>query len=326
MPRDEPTLLEVVPWSYGFAHSWALAWLLESEAAESAILSLVMPEGRTWRLVGRVAREESMPDVRADLFFTAEDEHGGLTGVVVETKVADDLKPEQLEGYSRAGHRVVLYVPGLTGLLMGPSASYGEETWLSGADLSESLRGLELPAMVAGYVDAVAAEATRMDDARAFVRGERLDPPAEGQCPSDALLDTAWLVEVAAELGRLGEGELVMRSERNDRGLFWAGAYRDMPGAPGAGPYVDVLADRRTHRRAVALKTGGEVEHRLACYDAVRAEGPPAGGDRWSQSRRSPRGGTMSIWRADVTGDTPRTAARLAVAARDLGAAVAERG
>lgn len=41
MTDASPTLLEVVPWNYGFAHSWALAWLAENAASRDAVVGLL---------------------------------------------------------------------------------------------------------------------------------------------------------------------------------------------------------------------------------------------------------------------------------------------
>lgn len=321
-PAD-PSLLDVVPWSYGFAHTWALVWLIEEPSTFVRVLDAMIPDGSSpWTLVGKVDRERSIRNVRADLFFTAQDAAGETVEVVVETKVADDLRLEQLEGYRDTGRRVVLYVPGLTGLLMSPGAPYAGETWVTGEQLTDALAGVELPRMIDGYRQAVVAEAARMRDAQAVARGERTEFDRPGQSHWEDLADTAWLVEVAAKLRALDADHLIMRSDRNDRGLFWAGSWRAMPGSEGAGPYVDIVADRYTHRRAVTLKTGGAQPERLDCYDAVQSAGPPTGDDRWRLSRRGTRGGTMSVWRIDVTDESPQTAARHAISARDLGIAV----
>ena len=101
--------------------------------------------------------------------------------------------------------------------------------------------------------------------------GERDDFEHDGRADYDALADAAWIVEVVAALRANGAAEpIIVRSEANERGLFWKGAGRLLPDGNGAGLYIDVIADLRTHRCAVAVKVAdGDQAGRWACVDAA---------------------------------------------------------
>lgn len=70
--RDDPQLLEVVPWNYGFAHTWALKWLLGDADLATRILHTI-PELRSERRLqvdNRVVEHKvrgALPDLRFDL-------------------------------------------------------------------------------------------------------------------------------------------------------------------------------------------------------------------------------------------------------------------
>jgi hypothetical protein len=319
-----PALLEVVPWNHGYAHSWALAWLLEHDAARDAVLGVLLPDGAApWTLEGPVRREHFVPGARADLAFDAMDSSGRTMAVAVETKVADPIKPAQLERYCDEGFEVVLLVPGLTGLLFAPNAPIVCEWWITGAQIASAVEDIELPPIIRTYLDAVETEAARMDDALAMARGERDDFDRDGRADYDALADAAWIVEVVAALRANGADEpIIVRSEANDRGLFWKGAGRRLPGGNGAGLYIDVIADLRTHRCAVAVKVAdGDQEGRWACLDAAVRAGPPSTG-AWKPARRR-TGKTQTVWKLDVSECAAPETARHALAAKAFIASLA---
>ena len=48
---DDPELLDVVPWSHGYAHSWVLSWLIGHEPSRTPILNLLAGiDGGPWAL------------------------------------------------------------------------------------------------------------------------------------------------------------------------------------------------------------------------------------------------------------------------------------
>lgn len=318
-PAD-PTILDVVPWSYGFAHSWALAWLLENEGTRDAVLELILPDGQPpWKLNGAVDRESIVGPARADLAFNATDAAGQPNKVAVETKVNDLIKPAQFDAYRDHGYRGVLYVPGLTGMMMASNGPVAGELWITGAQVAEAVDGLVLPRLIGGYVDAIAAEAVQMRDALAAERDQRGQVLPKGQVPTKDLHDSAWVVEVAGALQALGEEGVYVRVVPNDRGVYWGGSWTPLSTNESSGLYIDIVADRRTDRRAVALKTSGSEEGRLTCFDAANQ---PPDEDGWRRGRRLRTASTMSVWRVDVSGEAPWVAARHALAARDLASRV----
>jgi hypothetical protein len=193
----------------------------------------------------------------------------------------------------------VLYVPGLTGLLYAPNGPVHGERWVTGRDLVDALEGVALPWIIESYLNAVGAEADRMDAARAFAREELADFPHEGQAPYDDLMAAAWIVEVVAAMRAAGADDIIVRTEANDRGLYWGGSWRDLAVGRGAGLYLDVISDLRTHSCAVAMKVmGGDKEGRVACYEAAIHGDPPTEAP-WRQARRPSRG-SATIWKLNA--------------------------
>lgn len=116
-------------------------------------------------------------------------------------------------------------------------------------------------------------ESDRMEMACAAARGEVDDFPHEGHAAYDDLADAAWVAEVARALESAGADDVHVRAEANDRGIFWAGAWRDMPEGNGAGIYIDVIADVRTHHCGRGQGRGGRSGRALgvrACSDGGR--------------------------------------------------------
>lgn len=318
-----PALLDVVPWTYGYAHSWALAWLIENERSRSGVLALLSPNtSPPWTLIEPVAREHRVQGARADLAVRATDGMGREVSIAVETKVADRIKAQQLGFYREEGYETVLYVPGLTGLLYAPNGPVAGERWVNGLDIVRAVSAIELPWIISSYVEAVAAEARRMDDARAFGRGEFYDFAHDGRASYEDLMDAAWIVEVVSAMRARGADDIEVRTEANDRGLYWGGSWCDVAAGNGAGLYLDVLADLRSHACAVALKVmGGDRVGRHACYDAAIAAGLPSQAD-WRASRRPSRN-SGRIWTLDASEMTAQEAARHTLAAGDFIARVA---
>jgi hypothetical protein len=116
-----PALLDVVPWPYGYAHSWALAWLINNDESRDRMLALLGANGRPPWTLSLSAREHAVAGARADLALEAVDSAGQEVAIAVETKVGDPIRPEQLLTYAAEGFQPVLFVPGLTGLLFAPN-------------------------------------------------------------------------------------------------------------------------------------------------------------------------------------------------------------
>src|SRR4051794_8420404 len=98
LPRADvdPSLLEVVPWSQGYAHSWALAALLADQRTAAAILGSLpeLPGAPPHVIVGPIRRERPFKGARSDLAFTVRNADGAEHGIAVETKVNDPFRPE----------------------------------------------------------------------------------------------------------------------------------------------------------------------------------------------------------------------------------------
>jgi hypothetical protein len=317
-----PALLDVVPWNYGYAHSWALAWLIENCNSRDCVLALLDPDGSPPWPAASVAREHKVAGARVDLAVRVRDSTGREAAIAVETKVADPIKRAQLEHYREDGSQAVLYVPGLSGLLYAPNGPLAGERWVTGRDVASALEGIELPWIISSYIDAVAAEARRMDDARAFARGELDDFAEEGSTPCKDLMDAAWIVEVVAAMRASGADDITVRTAANDRGLYWAGSWGDLAAGNGAGLYLDVIADLHTHARAVTLKVmGGDQEGRSACYEAAAV--PPSEAT-WGRSRRPSRDSGRA-WTLDANEMTARETAEHTLAAGDYIATLSDR-
>src|SRR4051812_31010057 len=81
-------LLDVVPWTHGYVHSWALRWMLDhSESARDAVLTLFVPRGRPPWTVTAIEPEHRVGRHRVDLRVDATDAAGRESTVMVETKV-----------------------------------------------------------------------------------------------------------------------------------------------------------------------------------------------------------------------------------------------
>jgi hypothetical protein len=296
-----PALLEVVPWSRGDAHTWALKWLIGEDATRDRVMAFLDPAGAPpWRLTDELRTEYKLPGTRADLAVHAVDAGGREVKIAVETKVNDRINAAQLERYRDARYASVVFAPGLSGVLYRDNPEIAGERWLSGRDLVEAVAGVELPWIIRSYIEAVATEAQRMDQARAFSRGELDDFPHDGRAPYKDVMDTAWLVEIVAAMQRAGAENLLVRTERNDRGVFWEDSWTELPGSDdGAGLLIDVVASLYSDAYAITVKVSdGDEAGRLRCYEAARDAGRPSR-EGWRLSR-PPRRKSGRVWSLDA--------------------------
>lgn len=308
----DPGLLEVVPWSYGYAHSWAFAALLTDPRTRGAILGRLAPQApEPVQLEGPVLREKGLKPARADLAFQLRDSAGELHAVAVETKVNDPFKSEQMVAYREAGHVPLLFLPGPTGMLLQPTPlTNATEIRFFGSDLLAAIEplGLAYGPILAGYLDALRAETTRMQTALSAARDGAVADLGPGRVAAEHLADVAWLAETYRALPAACEGTEVspggsMRIEANDRGIFFEDSFACV--TDGGGLWVDVLTDVRTNARAVAIKAG---ERRIAeAWDLAAAQ--PAPGAGWRRTSRRVGGGTATVWKRSLDGVSAADAA-----------------
>lgn len=324
MTRPRSDLLEVVPWSFGFAHAFALRWLLR----ESHIAPLVLSAAKGFGLppkarVSDVESERKGGRGRADLRFELEVSSEDVRTVDVEIKVNDWVDRGQLSAY---GGDTILYTPGLTGLLISRGhVSLPKVARLTGIGLAESLEDLggALPELIASYVDAVRDEAVRMERARAVVLGEAsADTVAErdGRPSALDLQDAAWVTEAAAALAG-NAGEVTIRVTRHDRGLKWdvGGQFGD---GTGSWLWIDLLATLG-NRREIRVKANGPA--RAAIHAAAKLQCTPSAA-HWFWCRRTTTSDTSSIVGLDVTGYSLTETTAAANAAADWTATLARAG
>src|SRR4051812_38780081 len=101
MSGDGIRLLDVVPWTHGYAHSWALRWMLQnSDAARSAVLGLFLPDAHGPWTIHDIRREYPVGRHRVDLRIATRGADDQQRAVLVETKVNDALSESQLRTYS----------------------------------------------------------------------------------------------------------------------------------------------------------------------------------------------------------------------------------
>ena len=250
---------------------------------------------------------------RADLTFDAAGADGEAVTVILETKVNDDLSDGQLRAYSEASDHVVVYAPGLTGLLLSdnPARPGLHARWVTGRLLASALGDVQLPPLLQTYVEEVAARADDLEWARQAARGERDDLPATREgTPVKDLEAVAWVVETAALMRDRGARPWT-RNTRHDYGIYWPVDYANED--LNASAYVDVIAAHGGNEYAITIKTGdGEVGDRRAVFE-LAAERPGPG---WRRNRRS-SAANYRLWTLDAG---QLTAGRAADAALEAGA------
>jgi len=313
-------LLDVVPWTHGYAHSWALRWMLaNNDQARDALFALFVPDGRApWHIERPIELEHRVGRHRADLRVVATDISGRAATVIVETKVNDGVSDSQLRAYCSETVDVVVPGPGLTGLLHGGNESVACERWMTGREVVDALSDVDLPDLIRSYVGEVAAQADRMDGARAAARGERADfARAKGisGVTGENVEAVAWVSEVAASMRAGGADDVRVRDTAHDYGVFWAGSWQSMAAFNDAGVYVDVIAAHGGGEYVITVKVGdGEVDDRIAVYDAAISAPPPW--DGWLKGRRS-RSANFRLWKLCACEMTAGEAADAALRVND---------
>jgi hypothetical protein len=316
---SERSLLDVVPWRYGYAHSWVLAALLAKPEMSAALLDRLpgLPGRRPLRVDGEVARERRVGERRADLAFVLRDADGRLHPVAVETKTNDAFHAAQMAAYRDAGATPIAFLPGLTGMLLEPTEpTEAGEIRLYGRDALaavDAAGGVRDP-LLGGYVEALRAETARMDRARKRARGEAAAPPGAGETLVEDLEDIAWLTETYRALSMMcDDGDMDptarMRTEANDRGIFFEGSFVYV--VDEGGLWVDVIADVRTHSRSVAVKAG---EENLAEAWDIAATGDGGPGEGWRRTARRVGGSTATVWKRSLDGEDALSSAAAAIA------------
>lgn len=303
-----------------------MRWMLgHHDAAAQALMSTFVPARDGPWTVQHPDVEFGVEGARADLRIVANDAVGDEITVLLETKVNDQLTDHQIEAYRGHSEHVVLYVPGLTGLLLGSKPHPEGVVWVTGRDVVDALRDVHLPAFVQSYVDEVAAQADDMDAARkaACGKGDLPDPrPGSGVTP-EALEAVAWISEVAAQLRTLGAEHVYVGNRAHDWGVYWPKGRSDMQAKLGASAFVDIIAAHGGWEYAVCIKAGGgHVEDRYRLHELAMTVGEP--GPEWRRGRRG-RGQSFRIWIRDAGEMSAGEAASAAIEAQRYIAELASR-
>lgn len=305
-PTHQVSLLDVVPWTVGFAHSWALRWLLLQKELAPLVLGALggLPGEAPWSLVGDVRREEAARPRRTDLAFEATSSSGEECKIALETKVNDPFRSEQLAAYAAHGRYPVAYMPGLTGLLVSPIRGDTSGTTLLGSELIDALGDAvshDVP-LVGGYLAGVRDHAEAMAAARAAaVAGDDWSPPAHltHRVAASGYHSAAWVGSVCGKL-RSDASSLKYRSTAHDVGYYWHDSWTMVGGRD---VFVELSLDygQQRPRAHVWVKVGGGDGRLQDVFDRLRAVGPPDDESGWERCKWG-RGSTRSVWKASSAG------------------------
>jgi hypothetical protein len=312
-------MFDLVPWSHGYAHSWALRWmLLHHREARDRLLALLNPDGKPPWQVPHVDCEFKVRGHRADLRFEAHSSVGNRTEVLIETKVNDDLKPAQLNAYCSTDAEVIVYGPGLTGLLHTGADRISREQWITGRQILDSLAGVtDLPELIVSYLGGVRAQADRMDAARVAARGgPDFDRSWDFSEVSDVEVESvAWIAEVAAALRARGAQDVIPRNTAYDWGIFWPDVWTPVTTSGKVGFYIDVIAGHGGSGYAITIKVnGGTVEDRLRVFEHAKGLDRP---DGWGLGRPGKRE-SFRVWKRNAEEMTAAEAAEATLEAGEF--------
>lgn len=309
MTAARATVLDIVPWTYGFIHSWVLRWVLQDPDLAEPVLEEAFGNDLPGphRVTSDVVREKVLKRSRADLAFSIADATGEEHSIVLETKVEDPYRPEQITEHAKRGERALLYLPGATRLVVDAFAGRAAWNRLDGGQLAAALQTRVNDPLITPYLSAVAIEHARLDRARELVRDGNFDI-GEGPGTAKTVIDMAWLAEVKSELAQQAVAEDVspemsFRAVGYDRGIYWDGSRRTINAAAedAAGDlFVEIFADIRNEKHAVALKAGGPTPGaRAAAYDAAVRSAKPAEG--WWKCDRRVSKNSVTVWKIELT-------------------------
>lgn len=313
-------LFDLVPWTHGYAHSWALRWMLDHhQAARDALLGLFLPHSNSpWGILP-VEREPRINGQRADLRIVATDGDGRTSELIVETKVNDRLYEKQVRAYcQRPDAIVVLYGPGLTGLLHGGSEAFDREFWVTGREVTNTLCDIDLPDLIHSYIRGVVAQADRMDGACAAARGEvddfdRADDFSE--VPADDLEAVAWVAETAAAMRAHGAKSVGVRNEAHDYGISSDGSVVQVAGAGKAIAFIEVIAGHGGSEYSITIKVGhGTVKERHAAFEIAMGVGTPW--EEWKPGKSPGSANYFRLWTLKAINMTAGEAANAALRAK----------
>lgn len=299
--------------------------LTNDQDARDQLLRLFLPRGTPPWSIDDVMREFKVGRNRADLRFEASDSTGSETAVLVETKVNDAFNESQIRTYCSTPAEVVIYAPGLTGLLQAENDPIDRERWVTGKQLSDVLSEHDqLPYLLRSYLQEVAVQADRMAAAREAARGgrdfDRTDDITE--VSADDIEAVAWVAEAAAAMRALGADDVRARNTAHDYGIFWGGSWRPVPGRRGACVFGEVVAGHGGNEYTLTIKVSdGPVEARHEiCNTAIRMGEPAAD---WKPGRLL-SANTFRIWRYNAINMTAPEAATAIIAVDDYLEALVE--
>lgn len=328
MSEFTPALLEIVPWSYGFAHSWAAKWLLEdSRTCDLLIKAAVGARVAAGIQVSNVETEYRLRGARADLAFELKLVDDRRYHVAFETKVNDPLKIEQLESYDAAGLAALLFFPGATGILHRNDQRLADRWRLDGSSLSEALTDVDLPWIISSYLDELRREGTWLQQVIADITaGAPTIGAGDHNTPPRAARAAAWLSTIqgliqarkdADEWGRTS----TIRVTANDRGLMWDGAWQAVDDADGRNCelVLEFIAEVHVDRWSLNIKVYGSAA-RDTLQAVPRAQLAPDSDRNWKRRRRL---GTGTVWSVDLSALPVHEALAEGEAAADWMAAVA---
>jgi hypothetical protein len=295
------SLFDIVPWTVGFAHSWALRWFLEQPELSERVLDAIpsLPGPAPHVITGGVELEKPLKPRRTDLSFDVRAADGSPTSIALETKVNDPYSESQVLTYAQYGH-VVIYAPGTTGLLIEPVRRPSASSLVRGLDIVSAVSArVGADPLIDGYVTTVARHAEWMNAARtAALAGEGWSPPTRDAGVSRLEEKAAvgyrgavWLGEICRRIRATTSDDIRYRATAFDVGYYWHSSLKPVRGRDA---FVELTLDHGGNAN-VWIKVGGGREGLREGFDALRSAGAPD--SAWDDCNWG-RGGTRSVWKA----------------------------